>query len=282
MPERIFVCTDLDRTLIPNGPQSESSRARERFAAFVAREEVCLAFVTGRDRRLVEDAMNHYALPTPDYVVADVGTTIYEVGRRRAWRPVDAWQRNIERDWAGHGDAEIRSLVADLSLIRPQESRKQNRHKASFYVPLHADRVRLASVITERFERAGVLATLVWSIDEPAGVGLLDVLPASASKYHAIEACLEYFEFDHQNTVFCGDSGNDMEVLVSPIASVLVANAEADVREQAIAQSAANGSQARLYIAKGGFCDMNGNYAAGILEGIAHYFPHVRAWIECD
>ena len=31
MPERLLLCTDLDRTLIPNGPQPESPRARAAF-----------------------------------------------------------------------------------------------------------------------------------------------------------------------------------------------------------------------------------------------------------
>jgi hypothetical protein len=27
---------------------------------------------------------------------------------------------------------------------------------------------------------------------------------------------------------------------------------------------------------------MNGNYSAGILEGIAHFLPQTRAWLEED
>ena len=50
MPERLLLCTDLDRTLIPNGPQPESPGARDRFAALAGSPHVVLAYVTGRHR----------------------------------------------------------------------------------------------------------------------------------------------------------------------------------------------------------------------------------------
>ncbi|MGB5475109.1 MAG: HAD family hydrolase, partial [Gammaproteobacteria bacterium] len=85
MPERLLICTDLDRTLLPNGPQSESPQARERFAGLVANPQITLAYVSGRHRALVEQAIFNYRLPVPDFVVGDVGTTIYRVGTEQAW-----------------------------------------------------------------------------------------------------------------------------------------------------------------------------------------------------
>jgi hypothetical protein len=35
----------------------------------------------------------------------------------------------------------------------------------------------------------------------------------------------------------------------------------------------------QLYIARGDFQGMNGNYSAGMLEGIAHYHPKTLAWM---
>jgi hypothetical protein len=37
---------------------------------------------------------------------------------------------------------------------------------------------------------------------------------------------------------------------------------------------------AAFYQAQGGFLGMNGNYSAGILEGIAHYHPDTLPWME--
>jgi sucrose-6F-phosphate phosphohydrolase len=281
MPDerRYLICTDLDRTLIPNGPQSESPGARETFSAIAARPEVALAYVSGRHRALVQSAISSYVLPIPDYVVADVGTTIYELEDRETWHHLKSWDAQIAADWNNLSHIELKHLLADVPALRLQESRKQNRHKLSYYVPLHADRDALSALIRQRLENEGVRPSLVWSVDEPAGIGLLDVLPAGATKYHAVCALIERLNLSPEQTVFCGDSGNDIEVLVSHIPAVLVANAQPEVRVAATTLAAQGGHADRLYCAEGGFAGMNGNYAAGIIEGLVHYHPVIASWL---
>lgn len=278
--DRILLCTDLDRTLIPNGPEPESPGARERFAALAAHEQVTLAYVSGRHRALVEEAIADYQLPLPDFVVGDVGTTIYRVGDKELWQREHAWEEEIATDWGVLGHTGLSALLSDLPVLQLQEDAKQNRCKLSYYLSLQADIDELAGVIEQRLKDAQVRARLVWSVDEPAGIGLLDILPEQASKYHAISALIRQHGFDLEQTVFCGDSGNDIEVLTSSIPSVLVANCSDEVQSQAVRQAAGNGHTAQLYVACGGFMDMNGNYAAGILEGVAHYHPDTAAWMQ--
>lgn len=278
MSQRLLICTDLDRTLVPNGPEVESPGARARFAALVARPEVTLAYVSGRHLALVEDAMTEYGLPRPDYVIGDVGTTIYRQGEAGEWQHVRDWDARIGADWGGRRHTELRQSLAGLAGLEEQERSRQNRFKLSYLVPAKADTAALEADIRERLG-SGVRARLVWSDDPLAGVGLLDILPAGASKYHAIRALMEQAGFAPDATVFCGDSGNDLEVLTSPLPAVLVANAAPAVRERAIAGAAAQGHEDALYCARGGFLGMNGHYAGGMLEGIAHYHPHSVAWM---
>jgi sucrose-6-phosphatase len=101
------------------------------------------------------------------------------------------------------------------------------------------------------------------------------VLPASASKLHALEFLRARLGISLNRTVFAGDSGNDMEVLVSRIPSVLVANAQESVRTEAVAHA----DLATLYLARGGLLGMNGNYSAGILEGVVHFLPATSGWL---
>lgn len=277
MNERLLICTDLDRTLIPNGRQSESAGAREHFALLAGCPEITLAYVSGRHRALVEQAITNYSLPIPDFVVGDVGTTIYHVGPEQSWRHQAEWEAEIAPDWGGKKHADLKRMLNDLSSLRLQEASKQNRYKLSYYVPLHVDREAQDWVIKQRLQEAGIRASLVWSVDEPAGVGLLDILPACATKLHAVEALMRLCGFDDGNTVFCGDSGNDIEVLVSHVPAVLVANSQPEVREQAVELATRAGQLPSLYIARGGFMGMNGNYSAGMLEGIAHYHPQTVA-----
>ena len=130
-----------------------------------------------------------------------------------------------------------------------------------------------------RLDKQQIRASLIWSVDEAAHCGLLDVLPLSATKIHAIYFLMKQKGFDEQHTVFAGDSGNDLPALTSGLQAVLVRNARDDVRDEAQAELRRKGRLDRLYIAVGGFHGMNGNYAAGILEGIAHYHPDTTGWI---
>jgi len=273
----LLICTDLDRTLIPNGPQAESPGARKRFAALVAHPDISLAYVSGRHRALVEQAIEAYSLPVPDFVVGDVGTTIYRVGPAQAWQHDDVWEAKIAADWAGFSHAALALLLADVAGLRVQEAEKQNRCKLSYYTPMDADFTALSGLVASRLGDAGIRCRAICSIDEEAGCGLLDILPQSASKLHAIEWLIHGKGFDMAHSVFCGDSGNDMEVLTSAVPSVLVANAADGIGAQAMQRVAETGHAETLYIASGDFMGMNGNYAAGMLQGIAHFHPDTLA-----
>jgi hydroxymethylpyrimidine pyrophosphatase-like HAD family hydrolase len=176
----------------------------------------------------------------------------------------------------------IRLLFADILELQLQEAAKQSRYKLSFYVPLYTDKHALLPAMQQRLERHRVRASLIWSIDDPAGIALLDVVPESATKFHAIEYLMRREGFTPEYTVFAGDSGNDLPVLSSYLRTILVANATEDVREEALQLSAYHGTSDSLYLAKGDFMGMNGNYSAGILEGVAHFLPQTRAWMGED
>lgn len=282
MAARLLICTDLDRTLLPNGSQPESPGARDAFAALASRDEVMLAYVSGRHRVLVEAAMAEYQLPVPDFVIADVGTTIYAVGREQKWLHQQGWEAEIAVDWNGRSHADLAVLMEDLPALTLQEAEKQGRFKLSYYTSSDQPPQSLLATMRRRLEKAGVRASLIWSEDEQAGVGLLDLLPERATKFHAVDALIRRQGLTLEDTVFCGDSGNDLEVLASPVPAVLVANSQPQVQQMAQRLAEENGQQDCLYIARGGFMGMNGNYAAGMLEGIAHYHPEAVAWMGLE
>ncbi len=277
--DRLLICTDLDRTLLPNGSQSESANVRVYFDNLVTRPEITLAYVSGRHRSLVEQAIKEYQLPLPDFVVGDVGTTIYQVGPEQTWELQPAWQMEIAKDWGGKSHKDLMALLADFQQLRLQEPTKQNNYKLSYYTSLKIEQQEMLQGIRERLSSSGVRASLVWSVDEEAEVGLLDVLPERATKFHAVEALMKQGGFGLENTVFCGDSGNDIEVLVSAIPGVLVANSQQDIQNLARDLAKKNGQVEQLYIAKGDFMGLNGHYSGGMLEGIAHYHPQIIDWM---
>lgn len=270
----ILLSTDLDRTLIPNGGAEESPHARERFAAVARRAEIVLVYVTGRHRGLVEEAIERYGLPRPRVVIGDVGSSIHEVSGE-GWRAWEDWQAELAHDWTEAVRDELhRALEADPNL-RMQEASRQARFKLSALAPveegewLDSLRGRLDASVVQ----------LVHSYDEEEDTGLLDLLPKRGGKLGALEFVRRRLGIARERTMFAGDSGNDLEVLVSAIPSVLVANASVELKRRAEREAEERGHAGTLYVARGGVLGMNGNYAAGILEGLVHHLPHTRSWI---
>lgn len=281
MTDKLLLCTDLDRTLLPNGNVPESPEARAYFAALAQNPNCTLVYVTGRHKALVQQAIDEYDLPLPDYLIGDVGTTIYRVDPE-GWIEWPQWAKEIAPDWSGLEHADMQQLFGDLPELTLQENAKQNRFKLSYYLSAAIDPEPLLVEMRKRLALHSIRAELIYSIDETSHTGLLDVLPACATKFHAVEFLMQQLGFDLENTVFAGDSGNDLPVLTSPIKSVLVANATEAVRQQALQLALQKSTEQALYLAEGGFLDMNGNYSAGILEGVVHYLPQIKQWIGND
>lgn len=265
---KILLCTDMDRTLIPNGEQPDEPISRELFADCCRQDEVSLIYVTGRHKALVEDAIVKYDLPMPDYAITDVGTKIYHLidGRWQVWQD---WEDEIAPDWKGWTNQRMRSMLSSISALRPQEDSKQNTHKLSYYVSLPVDEKQLMAQVEASLVENSIQANLIWSIDDLTQEGLLDILPASATKLHAIRFLHQRLNNGNQ-VFFAGDSGNDLPVLASEIPSVLVANATQEVREEAVSLAKYQGNEEKLYLAKP-LSRGNGNYVDGILQGLSYF-----------
>ena len=268
--QRLLLCTDLDRTLLPNGEAPETPGARVMFARVVAQPGLSLAYVSGRHLALVEESIQAYGLPQPDWILSDVGSSVYQRASH-GWSLLAPWSRHIAADWQGLAARDLADLLSGFPGLRLQPDDRQNTHKLSYFVSLDVDLPALMQAIEIRLDERALAANLIHSVDEQAAVGLLDILPRRASKLRAIEFLMRKQGFTADQTLFAGDSGNDLSVLTSSLPAVLVANAHPAVVEQATAQVRRNGTTDRLYLARGGFLGMNGNYSAGILEGMGHF-----------
>lgn len=276
---RLLLATDLDRTLLPNGAAPESPGARARFARLAAHPDVTLAYVTGRDPGRVDEAIATWEVPRPDVLIADVGATVAAPGPG-GWERWPAWDEAIAPDWGGRDAADLQALLRDLPQLQPQDASRQARWKLSFEAAPDGELPQLAGMIRDRLAAAGVRASVVFSRDDALGIGLVDVLPASADKHRALEFVMARLGFGPGQTVFAGDSGNDLQALAGPVPAVLVANASPELRAVARREADAAGHADRLYLARGGLPGLNGNYAAGILEGVLHYHPAWAARLE--
>ena len=261
--------------MLPNGNASESPGVRDLFADVVRQTGLTLVYVSGRDIHLLQQAIAEYHIPIPDYAIGDVGTSMYQITDNQ-WQAVTDWSSHIGEDWQQHHANMLQQYLDDLSVLQLQEPEKQNIYKLSYYVATEVPEQSLVQDIRQRLDAHQIKATIIYSIDETTDTGLVDILPQRASKHHAIEFLIERFGFSMTKTIFAGDSGNDLPVLISHIPAVLVNNAQASVKNTARRIADKQGLARQLYIARGGFYGLNGNYTAGVLEGLVHFHPEFR------
>lgn len=261
----LLLATDLDRTILPNGTQEEPENARNNFRKYAEQDFVTLVYISGRGKQLLQDAITEYSIPLPAYAIGDVGTTIF-VTHDTSWKPLPEWEKAIAKDWNGNTHADVQKILDGIDGLRLQEDEKQNTFKLSYYTPENINRDAVIATMRTKLKAKRIEAALIWSIDGEQQTGLMDVLPKSATKLHALTFLMDFLGFHTSNTVFCGDSGNDMPALTSGINAVLVANARDEIKTEASATLKKNGKRKTLYIAQQ-------NYSAGVLEGVAHFFP---------
>ena len=276
-----LLCTDLDRTLLPNGEQPESAHARPILWHLLRHYDVSLAYVSGRDLERILDGINEYSLPVPDAIVADVGTSVYTRNAGQ-WVQNADWQAMISRDWSGNSGGDIQRLLADVTGLVEQEKDRQSTYKQSYYFAEDTDEARLLNEIDKRLAQQGIKASLVSSHDPEKSIGLLDVLPFSATKREAVAFLQSLRNVATKEVLFAGDSGNDVNAICAENPSVLVANADASTRQAVEVACSVDSLRMTTCIAEGGITvagkeSLNGFYAAGIVEGLLHFRP---AWAE--
>ena len=262
-----ILATDLDRTLLPNGHWEADPQAIELFNELTVEHETLVVYVTGRNLDLTEKAIEEYGVRHPDVLCGDVGTTIRSYGKDR-WTPDPGWDAHVRRVSPRWDAVAIRDAVAAIDGLREQESEHQNAFKQSYYVD-HARRQAVLEEVDERI-KGKFDEVIVYSFDSQDGKGLLDFLPASATKQTALEYVAEARGCPKGEVVFCGDSGNDIFPLTAGFRGVLVRNAD----DQLVANVKA--AQERdptlmVYFAKGGVRGLSGYYTSGVIEGAYHY-----------
>lgn len=276
---KLLLCTDLDRTLIPNGPEAESPLARPFFRQLCNEPKLTLVYVSGRDKDLITVAIDEFNLPIPDYVISDVGSVIYEINNN-IWSVFQQWSNTIALDWNKYSPQDIHNILSPITQLILQEPSKQNTHKLSYYLPLQHSHSTITHKIEHILTSKNINANIIWSIETIKNTGLIDILPASANKLTAIRWLAGNIDICENSILFAGDSGNDIDVINSSISSIIVANASNEFKSLALSISQAKHTESRLYVAQGMSDEMNGNYASGIIEGVCHYIPEAEAWFE--
>ena len=262
-----ILASDLDRTLLPNGSWPPDADAIEMFNELTTRQDLVVVYVTGRNLQLTTRAIAEFGVRYPSVLCADVGTTIrtYESGE---WTLDEGWAAHVSGASPRWDAGGIRDAIADVDGLREQESEHRNPFKQSYYVELERQDEVLSAVnerVKGRFDEV-----VVYSVDHQANNGLIDCLPASATKRTALEYVAEKHGTSKEDVVYCGDSGNDILPLTAGFSGVLVRNAD-DQLIRNVKEATRRDHRLKVYFAKGGFRGLSGYYTSGVLEGAAHF-----------
>ncbi len=224
----------------------------------------------GATSSLILEAIEVCELPIPHYIIANVGTELYELcgdprqGLTSVYRFVMDYFDDLQTVSDGKEASALKPLVQDIEGLQLQEQEKQGPHKLSFYSEgsLLTD---LATLIQNRLKEATAGYHVVSSIDPLDGRGLIDLLPEGVTKCYALDWWSRWRNVPESQIVFCGDSGNDLHALTGGYKSVVVANASEELKKIVINHHVqSHGHQHRLFVA-------TQPATQGVLEGLLHF-----------
>jgi sucrose-6-phosphatase len=262
----IFIVTDLDGTLIPNG-NSEDDGSLGSFFERVDQADAKLIYATGRNLEQMRTVAEEFSLRIPDYFIGEVGTRIYKKNDEHLVED-KSWTDYLRLSSANWSRKTIEKIFLS-EKIRLQEDYNQNDFKVSFYFHLTEKPDEFISAGEEILRAEGIEAAVIWSIDPKAETGLIDVLPEKATKGEAVEFLRIKYGLQKKDIFYSGDSGNDMTALTMGYNAIVVKNAHDVVKKEVESVNQKKG-HVNYYIAKGNET-LNGNYSSGIIEGLEHF-----------
>lgn len=263
-PNPKVLATDLDGTLIPMKDRPENIADLERLKTFIEQHELEIVFVTGRPFESVVGAIKDYDLPATNWIICDVGTSIYSRTDSGDYQLVESYSDHLGQIVASMEQSELRQRLEAIEGLRVQEPDKLGRFKLSYYTDASQLNVLIPD-LEKRLEQWAAPWSIVGSVDPFNGDGLIDFLPREVSKAHALLWWAKFTKHAPQSIIFAGDSGNDIAALISGFKSIVVGNASPEVVAATRRAHQAAGWKDRLFVA--------GEQAtSGVLEGCRQYW----------
>ena len=243
---KFLLVTDLDNTLV--GDDEALAELNRKLSQHRQENGTKIVYATGRSPMLYRQLQTEKQLLEPDALIAAVGTEIYPKGSDT---PDPAWVERLSQGW--DRDTVVATTAHFADLVAQPES-EQRPFKVSFFLTAEmAANVlpQLESLLQER----GLDIKLIYSTGQD-----LDILPRLGNKGLAMQFLRQQWGIEPEQTVVCGDSGNDVALFsVGEERGIIVGNASSEL----LKWHNANPADYR-YLAKA-------SCAGGILEGLNHF-----------
>ncbi|MGM0898802.1 MAG: HAD-IIB family hydrolase [Bacillota bacterium] len=204
-----LLATDLDGTLV-----GDRAGLQELLDFYEEQPyEVGLIYITGRHLASARKLIADEGLPIPKALVTDVGTEIY-LGAD--FQKDENWAAQLMKDWAPEQVEAIARKINGLTAQKlPVESRRS----------YHVTDVDAVEQFRRMLEEESVPHKLIFS-----GGKDLDILPPNSGKGQALRYLLERHSISDAKLLVAGDSGNDLEMLTLGFPSVIVGNAQPELK----------------------------------------------------
>ncbi len=256
------LATDLDGTLIPLENDPANQRDLSLLADNLSANQVTLAFVTGRHLASVKDAIDRHSLPKPDWVICDVGTSIYH-HEGDGFHLAAPYVQHLQSIVGEYSTGAVRQKFSAWDALRLQEDEKQGTFKLSFYCDAN-ELATLVKRLQQTLAEHAIPYSVIGSVDPFNGDGLIDLLPSNVSKAHALQWWTRHTGLANEEAVFAGDSGNDLAALTAGYRTIVVGNADRDLAETVRAHFEKCQQLDRLYLAEK-------TATSGVLAGCQHF-----------
>ncbi len=241
----LFV-TDLDNTLV--GDDNALVELNRKLDQHRQEHATKIVYATGRSPTLYRQLQTQKQLLSPDALIAAVGTEIYLNGNET---PDSAWSEQLYQGWDRNVVVATTAHFADLVL---QPETEQRPFKVSFFLT-EALAPEVLPQLKSLLQQQGLDTKLIYSTGQD-----LDILPRHSDKGLAMQFLRSLWKIEAEQTVVCGDSGNDIALFsVGTEWGIIVGNASLELLEWHNT-SPVN----RRYLAKAA-C------AGGILEGLIYF-----------
>ncbi|MEE4279169.1 MAG: glucosylglycerol-phosphate synthase [Halieaceae bacterium] len=231
----MLLATDLDGTFLGGSAESRFNL----YQLIASRDDIDLVFVTGRGMEDVLPLLADPSIPQPDYIVCDVGASIYD---GRTQQPVLELQETIDAIWPG--ERVVAQALEHISALQRQEVPQERR--CSFFCEAHHVDDEVRRIVS------GLECDMLFSAGK-----FFDVLPRGVNKGSTLLRLLDYLEVPHEQVLVAGDTLNDLSMLRLEIPGVCVGDSERELLD-------VTRDQACTYHARA-------PGAGGIIEAIGHF-----------
>ncbi len=148
---------------------------------------------------------------------------------------------------------QVQAIADQYGVLAMQEEQEQNPWKISYHLDPDAD-PQVIKELTLRLKKAELSVQVIFSSGKD-----LDLLPPQSNKGNATRYLQTTLAMPPENTLVCGDSGNDISLFETNSRGVIVKNCQLELKQW----YEAKGTE-RHYLA-------GAKYAAAIQAAIAHF-----------